>query len=308
MFSGGGLSLVMASYLIFGGGTPSEPIVDKPMIEKNGSNEQTSEVIEQNHITTTKVPSSELVTPQQIVTPVVPVVKSNEQKQVNNDKQNVTHEVVEPKPTCTKNQHIVNNKCVNNQPTCTNNQHISNNRCVDNVIPPKVVEPKPKVCNSNQVKVSRNGKVVECKNCGHNQQISNNRCVDNIVPPQLYTLRITTTPSDAHISGVTNGARLKKGSYTITVSKRGYESKTVTINLNSNKHINVSLTKIDIPEPIPRTPVVTPNHPSCAGGISKIRSLISSGQRMEASSLKSRLMASDDCSESEQSVIDDIKP
>ncbi len=64
-----------------------------------------------------------------------------------------------------------------------------------------------------------------------------------------YTLTILPTPSNAkvqikHISDTyVDGIRLKKGTYRLKVSKKGYKSKEFTVNLNKNIRKSVKLTK-----------------------------------------------------------------
>ena len=65
-----------------------------------------------------------------------------------------------------------------------------------------------------------------------------------------YSLTVLPTPSNAkvqikYISNVyRDGIRLKEGTYSIKVSKKGYKSKAFTVNLNQNIRKTVKLTKI----------------------------------------------------------------
>jgi len=67
--------------------------------------------------------------------------------------------------------------------------------------------------------------------------------------PQLYSLTINQTPSSARVS-ITNikskyydGIALESGFYTIKVTKKGYYSKSGTVNLQNDLSINVTLKK-----------------------------------------------------------------
>lgn len=65
-----------------------------------------------------------------------------------------------------------------------------------------------------------------------------------------YSLTIVPTPSNAKVQikyikeVYTDGIRLKKGKYTLKISKKGYKSKEITIDLNQDIKKSVKLTKI----------------------------------------------------------------
>ncbi len=65
-----------------------------------------------------------------------------------------------------------------------------------------------------------------------------------------YKLTISPTPSNARVQikyirdTYVDGIRLKKGTYSLKVSKKGYKSREFTVNLNKNIHKSIKLKKI----------------------------------------------------------------
>ncbi len=75
-----------------------------------------------------------------------------------------------------------------------------------------------------------------------------------------HTLTILPTPSNAKVQikyikdKYRDGIRLKQGSYSLKVSKKGYKSKTFTVNLNKDIRKSVKLKKIKKKSSPPETP------------------------------------------------------